>query len=190
MGFSDQLPAPLSRGAGYGVLVGLGAGYCFLMLLCTHWLKRYNGENNKRIETFAVAGRNVGTGLTTTAVLASWLWPNAILGPTVVTYNFGIAGSYWFGAGCVVQIAFFSLAAIQAKRRTPTVITPLQAVKARYGTVAHLIFMVLALANNLIAYVNMAIAASASISSITGVNTIATLWLMPFAVCAYTLVRL
>lgn len=188
MGFSDTLPAPLSQGAGYGVLVGLGFGYCLLMLLCTYWLKQYNREDNRNIETFAVAGRKVGTGLTTTAVLASWLWPNAIAGSVVSTWNFGIAGSYWFGAGCIVQIAGFSLAAIQSKRRTPTVMTVLQVVKARYGTTAHIVFMVLCLANNLIAYVNMAIAASASITAITGVNTIAVLWLMPAAVCAYTLV--
>lgn len=187
MGFTDTVPAPLSQGAGYGVLVGLGAGYAILMLLCTYWLKKFNGENNKSIETFAVAGRRVGTGLTTTAVLASWLWPNALLGATVTTWNFGFAGAYWFGAGCIVQIAFFALAAVQSKRRTPTALTVLQVVRLRYGALAHILYAILALANNLIAYVNMALASSATISALTGIDEMASLWLVPAATVFFVL---
>ena len=120
-------------------------------------------------------------------MLSSWLWSTAVLSSTVVTYNYGIAGSFWFGAGCVIQITFFAVLAIQSKLKTPHAHTILEVVKARYGTIAHVLYTVLCLINNTIAYVNMVLGASATIASLTGMNIIAALWLLPIGVVLYTL---
>lgn len=93
--------------------------------------------DNSHFETYTVAGRRIGTGLTATSVVASWAWSTALLSSAVVTYNYGVAGAYWFGAGCVVQISFFSLLAIQSKKKAPHAHTLLEIVRARYGTLAH-----------------------------------------------------
>ncbi|KDN47161.1 putative DUR3-urea permease [Tilletiaria anomala UBC 951] len=184
---SQTVPAPLPQGAGYAVLVAFGFAFAAVMVYITHLLRLYNNENNARFETFATAGRKIGTGLTCTAVLSSWLWSTAVLSSTVVTYNFGLAGSYWFGAGCLVQITFFAVVAIQSKLKTPHAHTILEVVKSRYGTTAHVLYTFLCLLNNLIAYVNMVLGASATIASVTGMSIIAALWLLPISVVIYTL---
>jgi len=184
---SQSIPARLSQGWGYGVVVGFGLAFAGAMMLITEGLKRSMGENNRHFETFAVAGRKVGTGLTATAVISSWAWSTALLSSTAITYNYGIAGCFWFGSGCIVQICFFSLIAIQSKRRVPHAHTVLEVVKSRYGTSAHLVYMVLCLATNIIAYVNMALGASAAISALTGMNTVACIFLLPVGVCLYTI---
>jgi Na+/proline symporter len=79
------------------------------------------------------------------------------------------------------------LLGIQSKRRTPHAHTVLEIVRARYGTLAHLVYMVLCLATNIIAYVNMALGASATISTLTGMNTVAAIFLLPLGVTLYTI---
>ncbi|UZJ52286.1 hypothetical protein CBS101457_001606 [Exobasidium rhododendri] len=187
MSASQSIPAPLSQGWGYGVVVGFGLVFAVAMIFITRALRQSTGEDNSHFETFATAGRKVGTGLTATAVISSWAWSTALLSSTAITYNYGLAGSYFFSAGCIVQICFFSLIAIQSKRRVPHAHTVLEVVKARYGTLAHLVYMVLCLATNIIAYVNMALGASAAISALTGMNTVACIFLLPVGVCLYTI---
>ncbi|PWN36841.1 uncharacterized protein FA14DRAFT_183221 [Meira miltonrushii] len=182
-----SIPAPLSQGWGYGVTVGFGLAFAIGMMGITEALKRSTGENNRHFETFAVAGRKIGTGLTATAVISSWAWSTALLSSSAITYNYGVAGAYWFAAGCLVQICFFALIAIQSKRRTPHAHTVLEVVRARYGTSAHLVYMVLCLITNIIAYVNMSLGASAAISALTGMNTVAAIFLLPVGVCLYTI---
>jgi SSS family transporter len=184
---NESIPAPLSQGWGYGVTVGFGLAFAIGMMGITEALKRSTGENNRHFETFAVAGRKIGTGLTATAVISSWAWSTALLSSSAITYNYGAGGAYWFAAGCLVQICFFALIAIQSKRRTPHAHTVLEVVRARYGKIAHLVYMVLCLATNIIAYVNMSLGASAAISALTGMNTVAAIFLLPVGVCLYTI---
>lgn len=152
---AQSIPAPLSQGWGYGVVVGFGLAFAIGMMGITQAIKSSMGEDNRHFETFAVADRKVGIGLTATAVVSSWAWSTALLSSSQVVFNFGIAGSYWFGSGCIIQICFFSLIAIQSKRRVPHAHTVLEVVKARYGVTAHLVYMVLCLGTNLIATLNM-----------------------------------
>ena len=90
---------PLSQAVGYVVVVVVGFTIAFAMVLATQVLKRTAGEDNKKTEMFMTANRSVRTGLTTSAVISSWLWSTAMLGSSLVGYNFGISGPYWFAAG-------------------------------------------------------------------------------------------
>jgi len=85
------------------------------------------------------------------------------------------------------QIAGFSVLAISAKRRSPHAHTLLELVRARYGTIAHLVYMVLCLLTNLIATINMSLGSAATISALTGMPTEASVFLLPVGVCAYTI---
>ena len=49
---------PLTQGAGYGVVVGVGALFAMAMMLTTYVLRRYNKEI-MTAEEFATAGRSV-----------------------------------------------------------------------------------------------------------------------------------
>jgi len=105
------------------------------------------------------ANRSVRTGLTASAVVSvrnllllsayndsyddadddhhkSWLWSTAMLGSSLVGYNYGVAGPFWFAAGCSPMIVFFAVLGISCKRKIPEAHTLLEIVRIRYGKLA------------------------------------------------------
>ncbi|SNX88022.1 probable DUR3 - Urea permease [Melanopsichium pennsylvanicum] len=184
---ADSIPPPLSQGVGYGVVLGFGLAFAALMFYITQLLFKFNKEDPSHFETYSTAGRKIGTGLTATAVFSSWAWSTALLSSSLVTFSYGIAGAWWFAAGCLVQISAFALLAIQSKLKTPHAHTVLEVVKVRYGTFAHWLYMFFCLANNLIAIANMLLGASATVSALTGMHIIASTFLLPVGVCLYTI---
>jgi Na+/proline symporter len=98
---ASAIEPPLSQAVGYVVVIAIGFLIAFVMMFLTHVLKKTVGEDNKTTEMFMTANRSVGTGLTSSAVISSWLWSTAMLGSTLVGYNFGVAGPFWFAAGYV-----------------------------------------------------------------------------------------
>lgn len=98
---------------------------------------------------FMTANRTVRTGLTASAVISvcfyldhlcsvaniyqSWLWSTALLGSSFVGYSYGVAGPFWFAAGCSPMIVFFALLGISCKRKIPEAHTSLEVVRIRYG---------------------------------------------------------
>lgn len=90
---------PLPQSAGYIIVIVIGFLIALIMMATTRLLKNTVGEDNNTTEMFMTANRSVGTGLTASAVVSSWLWSTAMLGSSLVGYNFGIAGPFWFAAG-------------------------------------------------------------------------------------------
>lgn len=90
---------PLPQAAGYVVVIVVGFLIALAMIATTRLLRRTLGEDNRTTEMFMTANRSVGTGLTASAVISSWLWSTAVLGSALVGYNFGAAGPFWFAAG-------------------------------------------------------------------------------------------
>ncbi|PWY84801.1 Na+/solute symporter [Aspergillus heteromorphus CBS 117.55] len=183
---------PLSQAVGYVVVVVLGLVIALAnriaMMVITKVLKKTTGEDNEKTEMFMTANRSVRTGLTASAVISSWLWTTAILGASFVGYDYGVAGPFWFAAGCSPMIVFFALIGISCKRKIPDAHTSLEVVRIRYGRVAHIVFMTLCLINNIFACANMLLGASAVISAITGMHIIAATFLLPVGVTVYTFV--
>ncbi|KKY22585.1 putative urea active [Phaeomoniella chlamydospora] len=83
---------PLSQAAGYGVVVGVGLAFGVGMILVTKFLQKFLGERSDHSEMFMVANRSVGTGLTASAVVSSWMWATAIIWTAAQGYLYGIAG--------------------------------------------------------------------------------------------------
>ncbi|KFY52591.1 hypothetical protein V496_08342 [Pseudogymnoascus sp. VKM F-4515 (FW-2607)] len=182
------VPPPLSQAVGYIVVVVIGLVFAIGMIFVTKLLKRTVNEDNTKTEMFITANRSVGTGLTASAVISSWLWSTAILGSSLVGYSYGISGPFWFAAGCSPMIVFFALLGVVCKMRIPEAHTLLEIVRIRYGTIAHIVFMFLCLLNNLFAVANMLLGASAAINALTGIHTIAATFLVPIGVVLYTFV--
>ncbi|KAI9150821.1 putative DUR3-Urea permease [Paramyrothecium foliicola] len=185
---ANSIEPPLSQAVGYVVVIVIGFLIAFIMMFLTHILKKTVGEDNKTTEMFMTANRSVGTGLTSSAVISSWLWSTAMLGSTLVGYNFGVAGPFWFAAGCSPMIVFFALIGISCKLRVPEAHTLLEIVRIRYGTTGHIVWIVLCLINNIIAIANMLLGASAAITALTGIHIIAATFLLPAGVVLYTFV--
>ncbi|EXJ87089.1 hypothetical protein A1O3_04047 [Capronia epimyces CBS 606.96] len=180
------VPPPLSQGVGYGVVVGLGAAFAIGMVIATRSLKRTFGEDNKTTETYMVANRSVGTGLTASAVISSWTYSTALLGSPYLTYWHGIALPVWWANGQSTMICAFGWLAIEAKRKVPNAHTLLELIRARYGTLAHIIWIVLCLINNLLNFSSMLVGASAAVSALTGMDITAATYLLPLGVAIYT----
>ncbi|KAL1637339.1 hypothetical protein SLS58_009348 [Diplodia intermedia] len=138
----------------------------YSMVFVTKILKKTVGEDNKKTEVFMTANRSVTRGLTSSAVISSWLWSTAMLGSSLVGYQYGVSGPFWFAAGCSPMIVFFALLGISCKRKIPEAHTLLEIIRIRYGNIAHVVYMVLCLLNNLFACANMLLGASAVITAI------------------------
>ncbi|KAF3389606.1 hypothetical protein F1880_004471 [Penicillium rolfsii] len=185
---SFTVQPPLSQAVGYIVIVLIGIIIALVMMVVTKILKKTTGEDNKKTEMFMTANRSVRTGLTASAVISSWLWSTALLGSSFVGYNYGVAGPFWFAAGCSPMIVFFALLGISCKRKIPEAHTSLEVVRIRYGRTAHIVFMILCLINNIFACANMLLGAAAVISAVSGMHIIAATFLLPVGVTVYTFV--
>ncbi|KKY26421.1 putative urea active [Diplodia seriata] len=184
----EALAPPLSQAVGYVVVVVVGLIIAFGMVFVTRILKKTVGEDNKKTEVFMTANRSVTRGLTSSAVISSWLWSTAMLGSSLVGYQYGVSGPFWFAAGCSPMIVFFALLGISCKRKIPEAHTLLEIIRIRYGNIAHIVYMVLCLLNNLFACANMLLGASAVITAMTGMHVIAATFLLPVGVGLYTFV--
>ncbi|KAH6623985.1 Sodium:solute symporter family-domain-containing protein [Chaetomium sp. MPI-SDFR-AT-0129] len=179
--------AALGQGVGYGIVLGLGGAFALGMILVTFILRRYNREVQTS-EMFNTAGRTVKSGLVASAVVSSWTWAATLLQSTGVCYRYGVSGPFWYASGATVQILLFATLAIELKRRAPNAHTYLEIIKARYGTFAHIVFLVFGLATNILVSLMLIVGGSATVNALTGMHTIAAIYLLPIGVIAYTLV--
>lgn len=151
------------------------------MILVTFILRRYNSELQTS-EMFTTAGRTVKSGLVGSAVVSSWTWAATLLQSTGVCYRYGVSGPFWYASGATVQILLFATLAIELKRRAPNAHTFLEVIKARYGTAAHVVFMVFGLVTNILVSLMLIVGGSATVNALTGMPTIAAIYLLPVGV--------
>ncbi|KAL3463359.1 Sodium:solute symporter family-domain-containing protein [Aspergillus heterothallicus] len=178
--------APLSQAFGYGIIVGLGFAFALIMIFITWALKRYQHEVITS-EMFSTAGRSVKSGLVASAVVSSWTWAATLLQSSGVAYQYGTSGPFFYASGATVQIILFATLAIELKRRAPNAHTFLEAIRARYGTPVHVVFIVFCLMTNILVTAMLLTGGSAVMTSMTGVSTTAACFLLPIGVVLYTL---
>ncbi|KAK7416599.1 hypothetical protein QQX98_005070 [Neonectria punicea] len=133
-----------------------------------------------------VVNRTVGTGLTASAVISSWKFTSTLLGAPYLTYWHGIALPAWWANGQSVMICFFAFLAIRAKLKAPNAHTLLELIKVRYGHVAHVLWIIMALLNNIFNFTSMLVGASTAVSALTGMDIVASTYLLPLGVVVYT----
>lgn len=177
---------PLPQGAGYAIIVGLGLVFSLGMIFTTFVLRRYQKEIITS-EEFSTAGRSVGTGLIAAAVVSSWTWAATLLQSTTQAYKTGVSGAFYYASGACCQIVLFAFIAIKAKQKAPGCHTYLEIVKARYGAVTHGVFVFFAFATNVLVTAMLLTGGSATVADLTGMNTVACIFLFPIGVMVYTL---
>ncbi|EPY49600.1 urea transporter [Schizosaccharomyces cryophilus OY26] len=176
----------LSASVGYGIVVGLGLGFTVLMISVSWVLKKYNRENQTS-EHFNTASHSVKTGLVASAVVSSWTWASTLLTSAQKTYQYGVSGAFWYASGACVQILLFTVLAIELKRKAPNAHTFLEVVRVRCGPVAHSVFIFFAYVTNILVMAMLLCGGSATIASVTGMNTVAACFLLPVGVIIYTI---
>ncbi|EEU37119.1 uncharacterized protein NECHADRAFT_97322 [Fusarium vanettenii 77-13-4] len=173
-------------GAGYGIIVGLGGAFAILMSLTTFALKRYFSEVQDS-EMYLTAKRSIKAGLIASSVVSSWTLSATLLTSTTFGYSYGIASTFWYGAGCSVPILTFAVLAIELKRKAPNAHTFLELVKHRYGAPGHIVLAVYSLIYQIFIAVNLLVGGADVFHLVTGMNKIAVCFLFPLGVCIYTL---
>jgi urea-proton symporter len=108
----------LPHGAGYGIIVGVGAVFALGMWYLAILLAKFQNEVQGS-EMFMTAKRSIKTGLVASAVVSSWTIAATLLTSSTWAYSYGVSGAYFYGAGATVQIFVFAVSAMELKRRAP-----------------------------------------------------------------------
>lgn len=169
----------LTQADGYGIIVGLSVVFALLIVVAVKMQKRYLSEDSDESEMFMVANRSVSAGLVCSAVFSSWMWINESVFCAAYTYKWGVALPIWWASGLSFQIALMALLGIVAKLRVPFVHTSLEFIRVRYGGIAHKIFILLNLVNNIFGCGSMILAGSQLITGMTGMHVVAVGILIP-----------
>ncbi|CEQ41433.1 SPOSA6832_03140 [Sporobolomyces salmonicolor] len=156
--------AILSQGVGYGVVLGIGFFFAFLMVGLTRLQARYTAFKPTSLAEFASASHSVKPGMIGCAIVSSWTWAATLLQSSAMGYKTGICGPYAYAAGATVQIFLFALNASKIKLNAPkahvclqlfpffciTDKTFLEVIRVRWGKLAHFVFMFFSLATSTI----------------------------------------
>ncbi|KAF8057401.1 urea transporter [Lyophyllum atratum] len=186
---SSMASSVLPQGAGYGVVhIGIGLFFSAFMLFLTALQARYTPFNPSNTEEFSSASRSVKPGLIASGIVSAWTWAATLLQSSAVAYKYGISGPWWYGAGATIQVLLFAQLAAKLKLNAPNAHTWLEIVAARWGTVAHGIFLFFGLATNVIVSSMLILGGSATVTDLTGMSTIAAMFLIPLGVAIYVVV--
>ncbi|GMN54672.1 hypothetical protein TIFTF001_023806 [Ficus carica] len=178
--------AVLNQGVGYAVILGFGAFFAVFTSFLVWLERRYVGSRHTS-EWFNTAGRNVKTGLIASVIVSQWTWAATILQSSNVAWQYGISGPFWYASGATIQVLLFGIMAIEIKRKAPHAHTVCEIVKARWGTAAHVVFLVFCFMTNIIVTAMLLLGGSAVVNALTGVNIYAASFLIPLGVIVYTL---
>lgn len=79
----------------------------------------------------------------------------------------------------------FSVLACKVKQNAPRCHTFLEIIQVRYGRLTHCVFIMFALITNILVGSQLLLGGSAVVTSLTGMNVYAAIFLIPTGVCAY-----
>ncbi|GAA6000127.1 sodium:solute symporter family protein [Rhodotorula paludigena] len=184
---SSRGTAILTPGTGYGIVVGVGLFFAALMIVANFLQRRYT-RTSATVAEFSSASHSVKPFMVAAAVTSSWTWAASILTSASQAYANGIVGPYSYAAGAVVQILAFSANAAKIKLNAPNAVTFLEVLRARWGAVAHIVFMVYALITNILVTAMLVTGGSAVVTDLSGAHTAGVCMLIPVGVVAFVLV--
>ncbi|KAH0588277.1 hypothetical protein H2248_006985 [Termitomyces sp. 'cryptogamus'] len=166
---------------------GIGLFFSVLMLMLTFLQSRYTVYSPSQSEEFSSASRSVKPGLIAAGIVSAWTWAATLLQSSAVAYRYGISGPWWYGAGAMVQVLLFAQIAAKLKLNAPNAHTWLEIVGQRWGTLAHGVFLFFGLSTNIIVSSMLVLGGSATVTDLTGMSTIAAIFLIPLGVSIYVI---
>ncbi|XP_064609406.1 uncharacterized protein LOC135473485 [Liolophura sinensis] len=121
------------------LIVGFGGFSLFLAVLYKTIRRRVFHDVNKLDSTFD-AGGNITWSLTAVTVASQFFWPGDILHSATLTAKIGVAGSFWYSVGILINILLFPMFSVALKTKAPGTKTYLQIFRVRFGRPAHIVF--------------------------------------------------
>ena len=180
------MTAILSENIGYLVLIGVGLIMAIAVTIMVKAETKWLGTR-KTSEWFYTAGRTIKTGLIASSIVSAWTWAATLLQSSTVTFEFGIAGAFWYAAGASIQVILFSILAIELKRKAPMTHTFPEMLYIRYGRHSHKVFLFFALMTNTIVTAMLVLGGAAVVNSLTGVDIMLAAFLLPVGIILYTI---
>nr|WGU51207.1 DUR3-like urea transporter subtype A2 [Theodoxus fluviatilis] len=147
------------------VVLGFG-GFSVLLALLYNAIRRHVFRDVSSLDTTFDAGGRVSMSLTAVTVMSQLLWPGDLLQSATVATRNGVAGTFWYSVGAVVNMILFPVLSVHFKTRAPGAKTYLQIVYARFGAPAHIVFCFFALLTNAIVISCLLVAANATITAL------------------------
>jgi len=181
--FGGEPPLPLW--SGYAIVLGFGAFFSVVTTAMVYLDIRYN-KTEHTSEYFNTAGRTVKTGLTAAVIVSQWTWAATLLQSSNVAWNYGVSGPFWYASGATIQVLLFGILAIEVKRRARTAHTVCEMVYARWGSMAHITFIIFAFMTNIIVTSMLLLGGAATVNALTGMDINLASFLIPWGVILYT----
>ncbi len=180
------MAAILHENVGFLVIIGVGLVMALTVTLMVKAETKWLGTR-KTSEWFYTAGRTIKTGLIAASIVSAWTWAATLLQSSTVTFEFGIAGSFWYAAGACIQVILFSILAVELKRRAPMTHTFAEMINVRYGRHAHKVFLFFGLMTNTLVTAMLVLGGAAVVNSLTGVDITLAAFLLPAGIILYTI---
>ena len=184
--FNSIMAAILSENIGYLVLIGVGLIMAITVTIMVKAETKWLGTR-KTSEWFYTAGRTIKTGLIASSIVSAWTWAATLLQSSTVTFEFGMAGAFWYAAGASIQVILFSILAIELKRKAPMTHTFPEMLYIRYGKHSHKVFLFFALLTNTVVTAMLVLGGAAVVNSLTGVDITLAAFLLPVGIILYTI---
>lgn len=102
------------------------------------------GRNNKTLDDYMLAGRNVGLAFAAATAMATWVTSNTTMTAPQVTYELGVWGMVGYSLGAVGLLLFAPLAK-RIKYLLPHGFTSGDFIRERYGVAAWRVFLLISL---------------------------------------------
>jgi len=134
-------------------------------------------------ERFSSAGRDVGVGLTASAIVSKWVWAASLLMSCNMGWRVGVSGPFWYASGAAIPILFFSVVGIAVKRRVSHMHTFTELVKVRFGTATHIIMIVFAMMASMIVTAMLILGGASTIQGLTGMSSVWVSFTIPLLCC-------
>lgn len=179
------MTAILSENIGYLGLIGVGLIMAIAVTIMVKAETKWLGTR-KTSEWFYTAGRTIKTGLIASSIVSAWTWAATLLQSSTVTFEFGMAGAFWYAAGASIQVILFSILAIELKRKAPMTHTFPEMLYIRYGKHSHKVFLFFALLTNTVVTAMLVLGGAAVVNSLTGVDITLAAFLLPVGIILYT----
>ncbi|KAF6243282.1 urea active transporter [Nitrosopumilus sp. b1] len=180
------MSAILTENIGYVVLLGVGLFMALAVTLMVKAETKWLGTR-KTSEWFYTAGRTIKTGLIASSIVSAWTWAATLLQSSTVTFQFGMAGAFWYAAGASIQVILFSILAIELKRKAPMTHTFPEMLFVRFGKHSHKVFLFFALMTNTVVTAMLVLGGAAVVNSLTGVDITIAAFLIPLGIIVYTI---
>jgi Na+/proline symporter len=144
------------------------------------------GRNNKSLDDYMLAGRNVGLAFASATAMATWVTSNTTMTAPQVTYQLGVWGMVGYSLGAVGLLMFAPLAK-RIKSLLPHGFTSGDFIRRRFGNTAWRIFLLISLFYALGWLISLGMAGGILVNALSGLDYHLGMSIILFVCVSYTL---